>query len=154
MTNFQLVPYVLVVLILPISSSFPGLFGPRDNLLCPTLVRVGLTKKSRFAQIGDGKNLFDYTYIENVAHAHLVAADKLSPESPAAGQAYFITNDEPIPFWNLPKRIWKDLEFPLPLFPLPKLIMFWIFFLLDFILKLLYPVLKKNPLFLQMVKKN
>jgi nucleoside-diphosphate-sugar epimerase len=121
-------------------------------MLCPTLINVGRSKKSRFAQIGDGKNLFDYTYIENVAHAHLVAADKLTPGSSVGGQAYFITNDEPIPFWDLPKRIWRDLDCPLPIFPLPKFLMFWIFFFLDFVLKSLYPVLKKNPMFLQMVR--
>jgi sterol-4alpha-carboxylate 3-dehydrogenase (decarboxylating) len=33
-------------------------------------------------QIGDNTNLFDWTYVENVAHAHLLAADKLVPPPP------------------------------------------------------------------------
>lgn len=34
-------------------------------------------------QIGDNTNLFDWTYVGNVAHAHLLAADKLDQPSPA-----------------------------------------------------------------------
>jgi sterol-4alpha-carboxylate 3-dehydrogenase (decarboxylating) len=30
-------------------------------------------------QIGDNTNMFDWTYVENVAHAHLLAADRLAP---------------------------------------------------------------------------
>lgn len=35
------------------------------------------TKRTHY-QIGDNTNLFDFTYVENVAAAHLLAADKLS----------------------------------------------------------------------------
>lgn len=34
-------------------------------------------------QIGDNNNLFDWTYVGNVAYAHLLAADKLSSPPPA-----------------------------------------------------------------------
>lgn len=34
-------------------------------------------------QIGDNTNLFDWTYVGNVAHAHLLAADKLDTRPPA-----------------------------------------------------------------------
>lgn len=37
----------------------------------------------------------DFTYVENVVYAHLLAAEKLSLRSPVAGQAYFITNQVP-----------------------------------------------------------
>lgn len=42
--------------------------------------------------IGDGKNRMDFTYVGNVAQAHLQAADALALGSKLAGQAYFITN--------------------------------------------------------------
>jgi sterol-4alpha-carboxylate 3-dehydrogenase (decarboxylating) len=35
-------------------------------------------------QIGDNTNLFDWTYVGNVAHAHLLAADKLDLDLPVA----------------------------------------------------------------------
>jgi sterol-4alpha-carboxylate 3-dehydrogenase (decarboxylating) len=34
-------------------------------------------------QIGDNTNLFDWTYVGNVAHAHVLAADKLVPQAPS-----------------------------------------------------------------------
>lgn len=62
-------------------------------------------------QFGDNKNLFDWTYIENAAYAHILAAERLSPEHPkfsqVAGQAFFITNGEPIPYWDFGKALWK-----------------------------------------------
>ena len=33
-------------------------------------------------QIGDNTNLFDITYVDNIVHAHLLAADKLVPPTP------------------------------------------------------------------------
>lgn len=61
-------------------------------------------------QLGDNTNLFDWTYIENAAQAHLLAADRLSPSHPkysqVAGQAFFITNGEPLPYWDFPRGLW------------------------------------------------
>ncbi len=37
-----------------------------------------VAKKQTHFQIGDNNNLFDFTYVANVARAHLLAADKLS----------------------------------------------------------------------------
>jgi len=48
-----------------------------------------------FAPSGDGTNLVDYTYVGNVADAHIGALEHLEPGSPVCGQAYFITNGEP-----------------------------------------------------------
>lgn len=42
--------------------------------------------------IGDGLNRMDFTYVANVAQAHIDAAEKLAVNSPLAGKAYFITN--------------------------------------------------------------
>ena len=50
--------------------------------------------------MGDGQNLIDAVYVENAAQAHLLAADKLTPGSPVCGQAYFITNGEPVNCWQ------------------------------------------------------
>lgn len=62
-------------------------------------------------QIGSNQNLFDWTYIENAADAHVLAADRLSAEHPkyekVAGEAFFITNGEPRPYWEFPRGLWK-----------------------------------------------
>lgn len=75
-----------------------GIFGEGDTVMVPTLVRQARAGKMKYI-IGDGKNEWDLTYVGNVAQAHLLAAEQLAPGAPAAGQAFFITNQEPVPFW-------------------------------------------------------
>ncbi|TFY65520.1 hypothetical protein EVJ58_g1917, partial [Rhodofomes roseus] len=58
-----------------------GLFGPGDRQLIAGLYEVYQNGQTHY-QIGDNTNLFDWTYIENAAYAHLLAADRLRPLSP------------------------------------------------------------------------
>ncbi|KAJ9106818.1 hypothetical protein QFC19_002945 [Naganishia cerealis] len=53
-----------------------GIFGPYDRQQLAGFKSVITNKQTRF-QIGSNDNLFDWTYVGNVAHAHLLAADKL-----------------------------------------------------------------------------
>jgi nucleoside-diphosphate-sugar epimerase len=72
--------------------------GPGDRHLVPRIVaRLG---RGIIPQVGDGTNRADLTYVEDAARAHLLAADALSPGSPAAGSVYFITQDEPVNVWE------------------------------------------------------
>jgi nucleoside-diphosphate-sugar epimerase len=73
------------------------IWGPGDNHLIPRLIERARAGKLR--QIGDGANRVDVTYVGNAAAAHLLAANRLSPESPVAGRAYFISQGEPVPVW-------------------------------------------------------
>ncbi|GAA5905770.1 hypothetical protein JCM8208_000891 [Rhodotorula glutinis] len=167
-----------------------GIFGPGDRQAIPGMMAVLKSGKTKF-QVGTNQNLFDWTYVDNVVHAHLVAAERLAltvplsvlaerlvpveltiprrqlptsvfrPESllaaekeldpsfendtkgdepliaarnrydpyfpdgleerlelePAAdgttpgelaiaGQAFFVTNGEPVPFWDFPRALW------------------------------------------------
>ncbi|KAG5142425.1 hypothetical protein JHK82_018120 [Glycine max] len=67
-----------------------SIFGPGDRLLVPSLVDAARKGKSKFI-IGDGNNVYDFTYVENVAHAHICADQALVSEGPisekAAGEA-------------------------------------------------------------------
>ncbi|KAH9969483.1 C-3 sterol dehydrogenase [Russula dissimulans] len=168
-----------------------GIFGPGDRQAVPNFAKILRDGRSHF-QIGDNTNLFDWTYVGNVAYAHILAADKLvvhppstpekiaealdtalpsidlttgrhrvptssarplgpyverpeggdaivaafegpyEPERPVvrsrfdqlsepalarsgtdplqvAGQAFFITNGEPVYFWDFPRRLWRML---------------------------------------------
>ncbi|KAL4075176.1 3-beta hydroxysteroid dehydrogenase/isomerase family-domain-containing protein [Scleroderma yunnanense] len=59
-----------------------GIFGPGDRQMMPGLYQVYQRGQTHF-QVGDNNNLFDYTYVGNLAQAHLLAADKLdSPPAP------------------------------------------------------------------------
>ncbi|MDR0477187.1 MAG: NAD-dependent epimerase/dehydratase family protein [Desulfobulbaceae bacterium] len=73
-------------------------WGPGDPHLLPRLIAGGRAGALRI--VGNGGNLVDISYIDNVAHAHLLAADKLGPGGAAAGKAYFISQGEPVPLWS------------------------------------------------------
>lgn len=74
------------------------IWGPGDTQLLPKLLERARAGKLR--RVGDGKNLIDTVYVENAAAAHLLALDRLTPGSPVAGSAYFITQGEPILLWD------------------------------------------------------
>ncbi|SCV70479.1 BQ2448_1873 [Microbotryum intermedium] len=165
-----------------------GIFGPGDRQGLPGVIDVLKSGKTNF-QIGDNLNLFDWTYVDNVVEAHLIASEriraKVSPDSldtrlPAvdksiarrvlptstyrppslydiekkldpsfkntsepdaplqaarnrfdqfshesasfgdemsvAGQAFFITNGEPTPFWDFPRAVWAEYNGHVPSF--------------------------------------
>jgi len=75
------------------------IWGPGDNHLVPRIIQKA--KAGRLKRIGTRACLADTVYIDNAAKAHLLAADRLHPGSPIAGKAYFITNDEPVPLWDM-----------------------------------------------------
>jgi nucleoside-diphosphate-sugar epimerase len=79
------------------------IWGPGDNHLVPRIVARG--RAGRLRRIGRTNPLIDSTYIDNVADAHLLAADRLQPGSAIAGKTYFISNGEPMPLWDLVNRI-------------------------------------------------
>jgi nucleoside-diphosphate-sugar epimerase len=74
------------------------IWGPRDNHLIPRL--IARAKSGRLRRVGPGDNVISMAYVENVAAAHLQAADKLAPNSPVAGQAYFINEPQPVNLWG------------------------------------------------------
>ena len=74
------------------------IWGPRDNHLIPRLITRA--RQGRLRRVGDGNNLVSMSYVENVADAHLQAADHLQPGSAVAGRAYFINEPEPINLWS------------------------------------------------------
>lgn len=55
-----------------------GLRSPGDRQIINNLVDLYHRRQMHY-QIGDNNNLFDWTYVGNVAAAHLLAADKLTP---------------------------------------------------------------------------
>ena len=74
------------------------IWGPRDRQLVPRLLARAAAGQIR--RVGDGMNLIDTVYVENAAHAHLLAADALKPGAPPAGRAYFISQGEPVNCWQ------------------------------------------------------
>lgn len=89
-----------------------AIFGPGDRALLPRLLAVA--REGKLRQFGDGQNLVDLTYIDNAAHAVLLALT-----APAAvGRTYFITNGEHVPLWLIIRRTLEALGLPADLRPL------------------------------------
>ncbi len=92
-----------------------GIFGEGDVQLVPPMMDLLFTGKTNF-QVGTNDNLFDFTYVGNVAHAHLLAASILLQTAKMAiapldhekvdGEAFIVTNDSPVYFWDFPRQLW------------------------------------------------
>lgn len=90
-----------------------AIFGAGDRALLPRLIERA--RQGRLPQIGNGHNLVDLTYVENVVHALLLAAQAEA----AVGKTYFITNGEHCPLWPTIRTVLTRLHFATKLRRLP-----------------------------------
>ena len=87
----------------------PVIYGERDGQLIPGVLAILQDKKTHI-QLGDNTNLYDSIYVGNAALAHVTAAKALlrndASNLKVDGEAFFITDDAPIPFWDFQRKIW------------------------------------------------
>ena len=86
------------------------IWGPRDQHLIPRLLERA--RRGQLRRVGEGKNLVDTVYVENAAEAHLQAADALIAGSPVCGQAYFISQGQPVNCWDWINEILALADLP------------------------------------------
>ncbi len=82
-------------------------FGPGDPNCLPT-VHACISRHETPWIIGTGQNLCDFTYVDNIAEAHVLAIENLLSARTAAGEAFFISNGEPIPFRDFCVAVWAE----------------------------------------------
>src|SRR5207302_10423273 len=75
------------------------IWGPGDNHLVPRI--LARARAGRLKRLGRKSPLIDSIYIDNAADAHILAADRLRPGSALAGRAYFVSQGQPLPLWEL-----------------------------------------------------
>ena len=86
-------------------------FGPADNRFVPNVVqRAAAGRLTR--EIGKRDKLSDFTYIANLVDAIAAVSDALVDGSPLCGQAYFVTNGEPRPFFGFVEELLQKLGYP------------------------------------------
>lgn len=73
------------------------IWGPGDNHLIPRI----LARAARLRRVGDGTNRVDTIYIDNAAEAHVLAAEALMKRPEISGNVYFISQDAPVPLWEM-----------------------------------------------------
>ncbi|XP_053435804.1 sterol-4-alpha-carboxylate 3-dehydrogenase, decarboxylating [Nycticebus coucang] len=123
-----------------------GIFGPRDPQLVPILIEAARNGKMKFI-IGNGENLVDFTFVENVVHGHILAAEHLSGNTALGGKAFHITNDEPIRFWTFLSRILTGLNYEAPKYHIPYWLAYYLAFLLSLLVAVLSPLIQIQPTF-------
>jgi nucleoside-diphosphate-sugar epimerase len=89
-------------------------WGPGDTTLLPSIVET--VKAGRFAWIGGGEHLTSTAYIDNVVEGLLLGAERGRP-----GEAYFVTDGEPVRFRDMITRMLETqgVEVPSRTLPLP-----------------------------------
>lgn len=99
-----------------------GIFGEKDGAVLLRMLSHGVNASPTVLkmQLGENNNLFDFTYVANAAYSHLLAAFRLRAihKRVTAGQvdlldyervdgeAFLITNDEPVYFWDFTHYAW------------------------------------------------
>ena len=84
--------------------------GPGDYQLVPQ-IHACIDKFETPFIIGSGANLYDFSFVTNIADAHVLAVENLlSSEPTAAGEAFFISNQEPVPFRDFMLAIWREFD--------------------------------------------
>ena len=84
------------------------IWGPGDNHLVPRIIQ----RARRLRQVGDGRNKVDTIYVDNAAQAHILAAEKLAERPDLSGRVYFISQDAPMPLWEMVNAILAAADLP------------------------------------------
>ena len=95
-----------------------GMYGPGDKYHLPNIVKNA--KSGINIRLGNGKAQFSHIFSGNAAHAHILAAEHLAPNSPVAGQIYFITDHHTGNFFDFMNQFLEQLGIPVPKRSIPR----------------------------------
>lgn len=85
-----------------------AIIGRGDTVIMPRLIRA--RQENRLRVVGDGQNVVDLTSVSNLVDAIWLAIN--APDS-ALGEAYNITNGQPVPLWPFVNQVLTQLRMPL-----------------------------------------
>lgn len=83
------------------------ILGPGDFAVMGVIHDLIATGETSFV-VGDGDNIYDFMYIDNAVDAHILAVENLLTTQTAAGEVFFISNEEPVYFWDFFAYIWAQ----------------------------------------------
>lgn len=99
-----------------------GIYGPGErNTLIGPLIKA-LKQGAPLVLFGDGSTRMDYTYIDNLVDAQIRAAERLVEGSPVCGQAYFVTDGDPINTGSFSETLMGDMELDAPSIRIPGVV--------------------------------
>ncbi len=85
------------------------IWGVGDPHLLPRV--LARARSGHLRVVGLGLNRVDMTHVDNAAHAHLLALDALE-QNRAGGEAYFISDGQPVVLWLWINDLLRRLELP------------------------------------------
>ncbi|KAH6667981.1 C-3 sterol dehydrogenase/C-4 decarboxylase [Halenospora varia] len=94
----------------------PPIYGEGDDKTMFTL--LGMAAKGQHKmQIGNDSNNFELVFVEKAAEAHILAAKALlepltRPQGRVDGEAFFISDGLPTPYWSFARRVWEYAGYP------------------------------------------
>lgn len=98
-----------------------GIWGPGDQTMFKRLFTEVIQGRVKVL-IGSKKALLDNSYVDNLIHGQILAAQHLVEGGTAPGQAYFINDDDPINMFEFARPVleacgvhWPTLRIPGPL---------------------------------------
>ena len=89
-----------------------GMYGPGDKYHLPNVIKNA--KSGINIRLGNGKAQFSHIFSGNAAYAHILVAEHLAPNSPVAGQVYFITDHHTGNFFDFMNPFLEQLGIPVP----------------------------------------
>ncbi|PRP84105.1 short-chain dehydrogenase/reductase family 42E member 1-like [Planoprotostelium fungivorum] len=96
-----------------------AIYGEGEERHFPRIVRYmhwGLFR----CTMGRSDSLVEYVYVDNLAHAHILAAKTLSEEkSRAAGEAFFVSDQHPVNNFEFLRPLAAALDIPYPSLAMP-----------------------------------
>lgn len=114
------------------------IWGPGDPHLIPRLVAARL--KNRLKIVGEKDNIVDISYVDNVAYAHILAANNLASTLTAAGKPYFISQGMPVNLWDWLNDLFMKIGVP----QLDSSISFPLAYSIGTCLEVFYSILKRQ----------
>jgi sterol-4alpha-carboxylate 3-dehydrogenase (decarboxylating) len=74
-------------------------YGPGDGRFMPNILSRARAGTLRVG-VGRGRKLSDFTYIDNLIDALVLADTRLAADASLTGRAYFVSNGDPMGFWD------------------------------------------------------
>jgi 3beta-hydroxy-delta5-steroid dehydrogenase/steroid delta-isomerase len=111
-----------------------GLWGPGPGCYMVTKFVEELAGGKFVAIVGNGKSLADNTHVDNLVFAEFLAAEKLI-EAPdvVGGQAYFVTDEEPMNLIDWFSPLFEELGYKRPKISIPVPLMYWTAYLMEWL---------------------
>ncbi len=107
-----------------------GIYGPGDQLVLKTMVELIYKGVLKFS-FGNGKAKADNTYVDNLVHAEILAAEHLVPGGVVPGKAYNINDGEALNYFEFIKPIFAAVGKPVPKISIPGWLVYAIAVLLE-----------------------